>query len=147
VLVKDYDQPLEDYLASIFIMSHSHSTISSYRLAITNKHKTGFREFLSQKYHINEFELKEKTDNEELDIYKIFSEFVVFLDSSNYKPKSITSRMTVVKGYLRNIGFKISGEDYKLRVRTPKVIHQREEPMTKELIIKLMRCLPSNYRQ
>ena len=71
MLVKDYDQPLEDYLASIFIMSHSHSTISSYRLAITNKHKTGFREFLSQKYHINEFELKEKTDNEELDIYKI----------------------------------------------------------------------------
>jgi len=146
MVVKDSDQPLEDYLATIFIMSHSHSTISSYRLAITNKNKTGFREFLSQKYSINEFELKEKVDKEEIDIYKVFSEFVVFLDSQKYKPKSITSRMTVVKGYLRNIGFRFSNEDYKLRVKTPKVIRQREEPMTKELIIKLMRCLPSKLQ-
>jgi len=146
MVVKDCDQALEDYLASIFIMSHSHSTISSYRLSVTNKHKTGFREFLSQKYSITELELKDKVDKNEMDIYKVFNEFVVFLDSHNYKPKSITTRMAAVKGYLRNIGFRFNSEDYKHLVRIPKIIHQREEPMTKELIIKLMRCLPSKLQ-
>lgn len=142
MLLKVLDKSLEDYLASVFILSHSYSTVSTYRMAITNKHKTGFREFLSQKYSINEFELIEKIKENSLDIYKILNEFVVFLDSKGYKPKSIMSRMPAVKGYLRNLGLRFSSEDYKQMVRIPRVIRQREEPVTKELIIKLQRCLP-----
>jgi len=140
--LKVLDKSLEDYLASVFILSHSYSTVSSYRLAITNKHKTGFREFLVQKYSIDEFELIEKVSNGSLDIYKILNEYVVFLDSNGYKPKSITSRMPAVKGYLRNLGLRFNSEDYKQMVRIPRVIRQREEPVTKELIAKLQRNLP-----
>ncbi len=140
--LKVLDKSLEDYLTSVFIISHSHSTVSSYRLAITNKHKTGFREFLSQKYSIDEFEFVEKVNNESLDVYKILNEYVVFLDSNNYKPKSIMSRMAAVKGYLRNLGLRFNSEDYKQMVRIPRIIRQREEPVTKELIAKLQRNLP-----
>ena len=140
--LKVLDKSLEDYLASVFILSHSYSTVSSYRLAITNKHKTGFREFLVQKYSIDEFELIKKVNDESLDIYKILNEYVVFLDSNGYKPKSITSRMPAVKGYLRNLGLRFNSEDYKQMVRIPRVIRQREEPVTKELITKLQRNLP-----
>ena len=140
--LKVCDKSLEDYLASVFILSHSHSTVSSYRLAITNKNKTGFREFLEEKYSLDEFELVEKVSSESLDIYKILNEFVVFLDSKKYKPKSIMTRMPAVKGYLRNLGLRFSSEDYKQMVRIPRVIRQREEPITKELIAKLQRNLP-----
>ena len=136
------DKSLEDYLASVFILSHSPSSVSSYRLAITNKNKTGFREFLAEKYSLDEFELVEKVSSESLDIYKILNEFVVFLDSKKYKPKSIMTRMPAVKGYLRNLGLRFSSEDYKQMVRIPRAIRQREEPITKELIVKLQRNLP-----
>lgn len=136
------DNQLEEYLASVFTVSHSHSTVSSYRMSVTNKHKSGFREFLHKKYNINEFDLIDHVKNEKLDIYKILNEFVVFLDSQNYKPKSILTRMAGVKGYLRYIGLKINAEDCKQTVRIPKVIRQREEPVTKELIAKLQRNLP-----
>jgi len=139
---KDFDKPLEDYLSSVFILSHSHSTVSTYRMAITNKNNTGFREFLSQKYSINEFELVDKVKNNFFDVYKVLNEFVVFLDSKGYKPKSIMSRMPSVKGYLRNLGLRFTSEDYKQMVRIPRVIRQREEPITKELILKLQRNLP-----
>jgi len=142
MLLKVSENALEDYLQSLYIMSHSHSTVSSYRLAITNKHNTGFREFLSQKYSINEFDLVNKVNDSTLDIYKILNEFVVFLDSKQYKPKSITTRMPAVKGYLRNLGLRFSSEDYKQMIRLPRVIRQREEPVTKDLIIKLQRNLP-----
>lgn len=140
--LKICDKSLDDYLASVFILSHSYSTVSSYRLAITNKHKTGFREFLSQKYSIDEFELVENVNDASLDIYKILNEFVVFLDTHSYKPKSIMSRMAAVKGYMRNLGLRFNSEDYKQMVRIPKVIRQREEPVTKELIAKLLRSIP-----
>ena len=136
------DSPLDDYLASVFILSHSHSTVSTYRLSITNKNKTGFREFLAEKYSMDEFELVKKVSSESLDIYKILNEFIVFLDLKKYKPKSIMSRMPAVKGYLRNLGLKFSAEDYKRIVRIPRLIRHREEPMTKELITKLQRNLP-----
>jgi integrase len=136
------EKSLDEYLSSLFILSHSYSTVSSYRLAITNSKKTGFREFLSQKYSLDEFELIEKVSDESLDIYKILNEFVVFLDSKGYKPKSITSRMPAVKGYLRNLGLRFNSEDYKQVVRIPRIIRQREEPVTKEIIVKLQRCLP-----
>jgi len=140
--LKVLDKSLDDYLGSIFILSHSHSTVSTYRLAITNKNKTGFREFLSQKYSIDEFELVEKVKDKSFDVYKILNEFVVFLDSHGYKPKSIMTRMASVKGYLRNLGLRFNSEDYKQMVRIPKIIRQREEPITKELISKLQRNFP-----
>ncbi|MCE2505158.1 MAG: hypothetical protein J4F36_01510 [Nitrosopumilaceae archaeon] len=50
--------------------------------------------------------------------------------------------MPAVKGYLRNLGLRFSSEEYKQTVRIPRVIRQREEPVTKELIAKLQRNFP-----
>ena len=52
MLLKTIHQTLDDYLSSMYTLSHSYSTVSSYRLSITNKNKTGFREFLKEKYDL-----------------------------------------------------------------------------------------------
>jgi len=142
MLLKTIHQTLDDYLSSMYTLSHSYSTVSSYRLSITNKNKTGFREFLKEKYDLDEFELVTKVKNQELDIYKTLNEFVVFLDVKEYKPKSIIGRLSATKGYLRYLGLRINSEDYKQNVRIPRIIRQREVPLTKELILRLLRNLP-----
>jgi len=133
---------LEDYLSSLYILSHSESTVSSYRMAIINKNKVGFRDFLHQKYNLDEIQLADKIKNGDLDTYKILKEFVIFLDKFGYKPKSIQGRMAAVKGYLRHLGVKVHSEDYKQNVRLPKTLRHREEPMTKEIILRVLRNVP-----
>jgi type III secretory pathway component EscR len=64
--MSDPNQALEAYLDSVYIMSHSHSTMASYRLSVVNKNKTGFRDFLEQKYGIDELQLVEKIKNQKL---------------------------------------------------------------------------------
>lgn len=75
-------QAMQDYLDSIFVMSHSYSTLSSYKLAIINQNKCGFRDFLQQKYNIDELEFVEQTKREKFDVYAILRDFVIFLDKS-----------------------------------------------------------------
>ena len=130
---------LEEFLSSVYILSHSNSTVSTYRLSIVNKNKTGFRDFLDQKYDIDEFGLVERIKNQELDVYRILKEFVIFLDVSRYQPKSIKTRLAAAKGYLRHLGVKIYTEDCKHSIRLPKTVARREEPMTKDLLVRLLR--------
>ena len=92
------EQKTEAFLDSVFIMSHSYSTVSSYRLAIANKNKTGFRDFLEQRYNIDELKFTEQTKQEKFDIYAVLRDYVIFLDKNNYKPKTITSRLAAIKG-------------------------------------------------
>lgn len=138
----DKDSVLQDYLDSMYMISHSHSTVSSYKLAITNMHKSGFRNFIEQKYNIDEIQFAEKIKAGEFDVYKILKEWLVFLDKFGYRPKSIESRLAVVKGYLRHLGLKIYSEDSKQYLRLPKNIRQREEPLTKAMILRILRHLP-----
>ena len=63
-----------------------------------------------------------------------------------YENKEFGKINEVVKGYLRNLGLRFNSEDYKQVVRIPRVIRQREEPVTKEMIVKLLRCLPSKLQ-
>lgn len=136
------EQNLQAFLDSVFIMSHSYRTTTSYRLAITNKNNTGFRDFLLQRYKINEVELAEQTKQEKFDIYIILRDYVIFLDKNNYKPKTITSRLAAVKGYLRFMGLKIYTEDCKHIIRVPKNIQEPEVALTKELILRVLRNAP-----
>lgn len=138
----DKDSALQEYLDSIYVISHSYSTIATYRLSIINKNKVGFRDFIIQKYGVDEIQLVDKIKKEELDAYKILKEFVIFLDKEGYTSKSIQSRMAAVKGYLRHLGIKIYSEDFKLSVRLPKNIRQQEEPLTKATISRILRHLP-----
>lgn len=136
------DTALQDYLDSIYVISHSYSTIGTYRLSIVNKNKVGFRDFIEQKYGIDEIKLVEKIKKDDLDPYVVLKEFVIFLDKNGYTSKSIQTRMASVKGYLRHLGIKIYSEDFKYSVRLPKTIRQREEPITRAIIVRILKHLP-----
>jgi len=133
------DSALQDFLAEVYVLSHSQSTVGTYRISIINKHKTGFCDFLKSRYNFNEFDLANLVKKEEMDIYKVLQEFVLFLDGANYGSNSIRLRLASTKGYLRHIGIKIYSEDFKQTVRIPKTVRQREKPLSKEIIQRLLR--------
>ncbi|NIP61699.1 MAG: tyrosine-type recombinase/integrase [Nitrosopumilaceae archaeon] len=132
-------QKMNGYLDSIYIMSHSFSTKSSYKLAIVNKHGLGFRDFLKKEHNIDELEFVEQAKEEKLDVYTTLRDFVVFLDSAGYKPKTITTRLAAIKGYLRYLGLKIYTEDCKQIIRVPKNVKEPEAALTRELIQRVLR--------
>lgn len=138
-LDKIHNSSQKDFLESVYVLSHSKGTFSAYEKALSNKNKTGFCDFIKEKYNLDEFELVEKIKENSLDVYKILREFVVFLDLSGYKPSSIKSRLAAVKGYLRHLGIKIYSEDCRHSVRLPKNIMRKEEPLTKEMLLRLLR--------
>ena len=133
------DTALQDFLSEVYVLSHSQSSVNTYRISIINKHKTGFCDFLKSKYNFNEFDLANLVKKEEMDIYKVLQEFVLFLDEANYGSKSIQLRLAATKGYLRHLGIKIYSEDLKQMVRIPKIVRQREKPLTKEIIQRVLR--------
>jgi len=139
VQVLKKDTALQDFLSEVYVLSHSQSTVSTYRISIINKHKTGFCDFLKSRYNFNEFDLANLVKKEEMDIYKVLQEFVLFLDGANYGSNSIQLRLASTKGYLRHIGIKIYSEDFKQTVRIPKTVRQREKPLSKEIIQRLLR--------
>ena len=105
-------------------MSHSYSTVKSYKLAIINQNNCGFRYFLQQRYKIDEFEFVNQTKQEKFDVYPILRDFVIFLDKLQYKPQTIKSRLAAIKGYLRFLGLKIYTEDCKQIIKIPKDIKE-----------------------
>ena len=140
------DQKLKDYLDSVYIISHSYSTISAYRIAIVNQNKTGFRDYLQEQYNIDELEFVEQTKQEKFDVYATLRDHVVFLDRNNYKPKSITTRLASIKGYLRFLGVKIYTEDCKHIIKIPKNIREPEVALTKEMILRVLRNVPQRVQ-
>ena len=139
---EELEQKTKSYLDSVYLISHSFSTVSAYKLAIYNKNKSGFRDFLQQKYNINELEFADQIKQEKFDVYAILRDFVVFLDQNHYKPKSITTRLTAVKGYLRFLGVRIYAEDCKHIIKIPKNIQESEVALTKEMILRVLRNIP-----
>ncbi len=134
------DQALQDYLDTIYIQSHSQASVDSYRTAIIGS-KNGFRIFLKEKYNCDEIQLAHRIENEELDVYKILNEYVIFLDKKGIKPKTIRLWFTVVKGYLTNLQVEVFSEKCKQRVKLPKVRRVKKEALTKEILVKLLRNL------
>ncbi len=134
------NQALPDYLDTIYIQSHSQASVDSYRTAIIGS-KNGFRIFLKEKYNCDEIQLAHRIENEELDVYKILNEYVIFLDKKGIRPKTIRLWFTVVKGYLTNLQVEVFSEKCKQRVKLPKVRRVKKEALTKEILVKLLRNL------
>lgn len=132
-------QTMQDYLDSVYVLSHSYSTVQSYKLAIINQNNVGFRDFLQQKYNIDEFEFVKQVKQEKFDVYAILRDFVIFLDKLEYKSQTIKSRLAAIKGYLRFLGLKIYSEDCKQIIKIPKNIKEFETPLTKEIILRVLR--------
>lgn len=135
-------QSMQDYLDSVFVLSHSYSTVKSYKLAIVNQNNYGFRDFLQQRYQIDEFEFVKQVQQEKFDVYAILRDFVIFLDKSQYKPQTIKSRLAAIKGYLRFLGLKIYSEDCKQIIKIPKDIKEFETLLTKEIILRVLQNVP-----
>jgi len=144
--VTENEQKLKGYLDSVYIMSHSYCTIAAYRIAIVNQNKTGFRDYLQHEYNIDELEFADKAKQEKFDVYATLRDHVVFLDQKNYKPKSITTRLAAIKGYLRFLGLKIYTEDCKHIIKIPKNIREPEVALTKELILRVLRNVPQRVQ-
>lgn len=130
---------MQNYLDSVYVMSHSYSTVKSYKLAIINQNNCGFRDFLKQRYQIDELEFTEQTKQEKFDVYAVLRDFVIFLDKLDYKSQTIKSRLAAIKGYLRFLGLKIYTEDCKQIIKIPKDVKEREIPLTKDLILRVLR--------
>jgi len=123
----------KSYLSSLYVISHSNDTVKAYKTGINR-----FRNFLRDNYQIDELKLLEYLKNEQLEIYSLLTEFVIYLDSKSLSPSSIKSNITSIKGYLRHLGVKINSDDLK-QVKLPKLVKTREIPIDKAIILRLLR--------
>jgi len=132
-------------LDSIFIRSHSEASVKAYRTAIIGS-KNGFRIFLKEKYNCDEVQLATRIQNEELDVYKILSEYVIFLDKKGIKPNTVRLWFAVVKGYLSHMGIEIFSEKCKQKIKFPRVIRLKKEALTKGILVRLLRNLDAKLQ-
>lgn len=137
----DSQQLINDYLDSVYTISHSSSSVRVYGLGIRH-----FQEFLQTKHQISLDELIIKFKNEEVDPYQIINEFVIYLDKLGKKPASIKIWITGLKGFLRKCGVKIYTEDFRAIVKMPKKLKFREEPLTKEIILRVLNNVSPKLR-
>jgi len=71
------------YFESIFIISHSHRTVTSYQTGLNKFHR-----FLEEHYSIDEILLVSKLKNKELDVCEVLRDFVIYLDKIENRPHS-----------------------------------------------------------
>lgn len=142
---KDPDIALEEFLDSCYAVSHSNSTIHAYKSAIISN-TNGFRKFLVERYNYNEIQLCEKIVKGELDVYQILKNYVIFLDKAGLKPNSIKQFFHAIKGYLIHLGIEIFAEKCKQHVRLPKIQRIRKDPLTKEILVRVLSILSLKLR-
>lgn len=123
----------ESFYESVFIMSHSKKTVSTYKTAINH-----FKKFLSSNYSITETELITNIRNEELDVYDIIRELVIYFDKLGIKPKGIRAYLSGVKGYIRYCGIRINSDDFKQMVKVPKIVRTKEIPLTHDMLLRVL---------
>jgi len=128
------DNQIQSYLDSVYVRSHSHETIRSYRNGLRK-----FESFLTRKRDCKLDGIVVRIKSKEIDVYEILRDFVIDQDKQNFKPVTIEVAINAVKGYLRHNGIRIYSEDFKQVVRMPKKIKTREAPLTKELLVRLLR--------
>lgn len=131
---KTPEQMRQGFLDSAYVSSHSEFTVKSYNTSI-NK----IRSFLDERYQYNEIQLAKEITNENLNVYEVLREFVVYIDKQGYKPRSIRAYLSGVKGYLRYLGVRINTDDFRQIVKTPKAMTNHEKALTKEILIRLLR--------
>jgi integrase len=91
-------------------------------------------------------DLFNRIKNGEANAFRVSREFIVYLDDQGRKPATIKQFMASVKGYLNYIGVRIYSEDFRRQVRLPKNPRYREQPLTKEILIRLLRNLPAKLQ-
>jgi len=134
-------QVFSSYLNSIYIQSSSKNTLFSYRSGLQH-----FAKFVDIQYQWTIADTITQLKEGKEDLYKLLNEFVIYLVNQKLKPKSIKLFVGVVKGFLRHSGIRIYDEDFRRIVKLPKVRRHREEPLTKEILVRLLRNIPLRFQ-
>ena len=137
----DVTNEIDNFLDSVYVISHSSSTVRVYRLGINH-----FTKFVEKQYSCSLKQIIESIKNKSVDPYDVLKEYVVYLDRQDKKPATIKLMITAVKGFLRHCKIQIYSEEFQSRVRLPKKIHYREEPLTKEIILRLLNIISPKLR-
>jgi len=125
---------VEEFLDSVYVRSHSNESVKTYRNGLRK-----FEEFLKIKHQICIIEIIKKIKDGENDVYQILRDFVVYQDKMEFMPRTIDLAINAVKGYLRHHGIRIYSEDFKQVVRMPKKMKIQEIPLTKEILLRVLR--------
>ena len=131
------EDEFKTYLDSLYVISHSEATVTTYTTAINS-----FRRFLKEHYQCDEIHLAEKISREELDVYKVLKAYTIYLDKDGISPQPIRVYLSGVKGYLRHLGVKISSDDFRYLVKLPRRHRTRKTPVSKEMLIQLLHNCP-----
>lgn len=131
------DDIFSSYLDSILVISNSGNTVHAYKSAL--KH---FGNFTDSKYQQTVIEIITRVKSGDPNVYRLLNEFVVYLHKLGLKPATIKIILAGVKGFLRHEGIKVYSEDFKQLVKIPKTLRHREEPLTKEILVRLLRAVP-----
>ncbi|MGQ0376854.1 MAG: tyrosine-type recombinase/integrase, partial [Nitrososphaerota archaeon] len=135
------ENSVESFLNSMYIQSHSLNTKNSYKNGLIH-----FENFVAQQYQSTLLTIVEMINTQKLNPYKILNEFVAYLDSKNLRPKTVKLCISAVKGYLRYVEIKIYSEDFRQLVKLPKARRYREEPLTKEIILRVLRNITTKLQ-
>lgn len=138
---KNSDTLFQPFLDSVYVSSRSWKTISAYTSGLKHLEK-----FTKQNYQCELNILLARIKQEELDIYDILNEFVVYLSKLGMSAASIKTWIAAVKGFFRHYKIKVYTEDFKQSVRIPKSVHHREEPITREILVRLLHNVSPRLR-
>lgn len=125
---------VESFLDSVYVISHSIKTVKTYKTALNH-----LQRFVETHYEQNEPELLLEIKNKRTDLYQFLREFIIYLDKAGIKPKGMRGYLSGVKGYLRHQGIRINSDDFKQFVKIPKIIRMQEVPLTKEILLRVLR--------
>ena len=132
-VVRTKEQTEQQFYDSKYVISHSKKTVTTYRSAINH-----FKKFVKIEYEFDETELIKKIKTDELDVYNILIQFIIYLDKINLSPRGMRSYLSGVKGYLRTFGVRINSDDYRQLVKIPRIVRTKEVAVTKEMILQIL---------
>jgi len=126
-----------EFYDSVYSISHSYKTVQTYKTAINH-----LRVFLEDRYRFDEIVLRTKILAGEIDPYQFLGYLVIYLDKNGIKAKGVRTYLSGINGYLRHLGIRINSDDFKQRVRLPKIIKTREIPLDKDIIGRVLHSVP-----
>ena len=124
----------ESFLDSLFVISQSTNTRKTYQNVIRK-----FQKFLLEQHGITDVQLLSKIQSEEIDIFQLLQNYVINQNKTGLSGKTIRVHFSVIRGYLRHLGIRADRDDIKEFVKIPKQTKLREIPLTKEIVIRVLR--------
>lgn len=132
----------DDYFyEKVFRKSHSRKSLELAKAAVK-----AFNEFclIAFRKHLNEVISDVKLKH--LDPYKLLDAFVAYLDKDGKTAGTAWAYTAFAKKYLRFYGVKIYNEDFRQEVSLPKKLRFRDDPITREMIARILNTCNSRFK-